>query len=246
MRIEVAPDAAAAACRAAAFIARRAARALRARGRFALALSGGQTPLPMLQRLATEPIDWSRGELFQVDERSAARDSDARNLGALDRLLVSQVAIPPVQVHPMPVEQPDLSAAAAAYAAALVAALGDPPVLDLVHLGLGRDGHTASLMPGDAATRVTDAWVSATAAHGGWPRVTLTLPAIDAARCVLWLVCGASKAPMLARLARGDRTIPAGLVRRDRACLIADEAAAGLLAQRRGAHQRVPPRSSAR
>ena len=229
MRLVVAPDAEAAARRGAAFVAHRAAQAVRARGCFALALSGGQTPLPMLRRLALEPIDWRRVELFQVDERAAPRGSSQRNLNDLERLLVSRVPIPRAQVHPMPVDEPDLSAAAAAYARALADTLGEPPVFDLVHLGLGGDGHTASLMPGDPATHVADAWVSVTSAHGGWRRMTLTLPALDAARRVLWLACGASKASMLERLVLGDRAIPAGLVRRDRACVVADEAAAALL-----------------
>lgn len=239
MRIVVAPDADAAARRAAAFVARHAARAVHARGRFALALSGGRTPLAMLQWLAREPIDWRRVELFQVDERAAPRGSGERNLSGLERLLLSRVPIPRAQVHAMPVDEPDLEAAAAAHAGTLAGALGEPPVLDLVHLGLGSDGHTASLMPGDAATRVADAWVAATDAHGGWRRMTLTLPAIDAARCVLWLVCGASKAPMLERLVLGDPTIPAGLVRRDRARVVADEEAAALLPRRSAAPGRA-------
>lgn len=237
MRIIVAPDAEGAARRAALFVARQAARAVRARGRFALALSGGNTPLPMLRWLALESIDWTRVELFQVDERAAPRAGSERNLGTLEQQLLARVPIPRAQVHPMPVDQPDLAVAAAAYGRALVGTLGEPPVLDLVHLGLGSDGHTASLMPGDAATRVADAWASATAAHGGWRRMTLTLPAIDAARRVLWLVCGASKAAMLERLLLGDRTIPAGLVRRDHACVVADEAAAALMHWRGSAAQ---------
>lgn len=229
MRIIVAPDAEGAARRAALFVARQAARAVRARGRFALALSGGNTPLPMLRWLALESIDWARVELFQVDERAAPRVGSERNLGKLEQQLLTRVPIPRAQVHPMPVDEPDLSAAAAAYARALADTLGEPPVFDLVHLGLGGDGHTASLMPGDPATHVADAWVSVTSAHGGWRRMTLTLPALDAARRVLWLACGASKASMLERLVLGDRAIPAGLVRRDRACVVADEAAAALL-----------------
>ena len=229
MRIIVAPDADAAARRAAAFVARHAVRAVRARGRFAVALSGGQTPLSMLQQLALEPIDWQRVELFQVDERAAPRGSSERNLSALERLRLSRVPIPRAQVHPMPVDGPDLAGAAAAHGRTLAGTLGEPPVLDLVHLGLGDDGHTASLMPGDPPMQVADAWVTATAAHGGWRRMTLTLPAIDAARRVLWLVSGASKAAMLERLVLGDRSIPAGRVRRDRACVMTDEAAAVLL-----------------
>jgi 6-phosphogluconolactonase len=100
-------------------------------------------------------------------------------------------------------------------------------VLDLVHLGLGADGHTASLVPGDAALDVLDAEVALTAPYRGRRRMTLTFPVVDMARSVLWVVTGADKAAMLERLCKGDRSIPAGCVRQDRALLIADRAAAG-------------------
>lgn len=225
MRIELLPDAAAAARRAASFIAARAREAMHARGRFVFALSGGGTPRPMLQVLARLPLAWEHVELFQADERAAPHASEARNLTHLERLLVAPAAMSPGRVHAMPAEDADLAAAASRYAETLVACAGAPPVLDLVHLGLGADGHTASLFAGDAALEVDDAWVAATGAHHGHRRLTLTLPTLERARCVLWLVCGAAKAGVLARLRDGDDAIPAGRVPRDRAWIVADDAA---------------------
>lgn len=225
MQLDVLPDAPAAARWAAALVARQAREAVRERGRFVCALSGGQTPQPMLVALAGEPLPWECIEVFQVDERAAPRASAARNLTQLEHLLVVPAGLSRARVHAMPVEVAELSGGAAAYAEVLVAVAGAPPVLDLVHLGLGADGHTASLFPGDAALEVDDAWVAATGAHRGHRRMTLTLPALDRARCVLWLVCGAHKAAVLARLLDGDDTLPAGRVPRARARVVADEAA---------------------
>lgn len=225
MRIELLPDAAAAARRAASFIAARAREAMHARGRFVFALSGGGTPRPMLQVLARLPLAWEHVELFQADERAAPHASEARNLTHLERLLVAPAAMSPGRVHAMPAEDADLAAAASRYAETLVACAGAPPVLDLVHLGLGADGHTASLFAGDAALEVDDAWVAATGLHRGYRRLTLTLPTLDRARCLLWLVCGADKAGVLARLLDGDDAMPAGRVPRARAWIVADEAA---------------------
>jgi len=125
----------------------------------------------------------------------------------------------------MPVEEEDLDAGGRRYEAIFRGIAGSPPVLDLVQLGLGEDGHTASLFPGDAALQVVDAEVAVTGLHGGWRRMTLTFPAIDRARCILWLVTGSGKAVALERLRAGDRSIPAGRVRSDRAVLFADKAA---------------------
>lgn len=225
MRIELLPDAAAAARWTASFIAAQVREAVHERGRFVFALSGGGTPRPMLQALAQQPLPWERVELFQIDERVAPPASEARNLTHLERLLVARVAISPERVHAMPVEEADLAAAATRYAEALVAVAGAPPVLDLVHLGLGADGHTASLFAGDAALEVHDAWVAATGPYRGHRRMTLTLPTLARARCVVWLVCGAAKALVLARLRDGDDTLPAGRVARDRAWIVADDAA---------------------
>lgn len=231
MRVEVLPDAASAAERAASLIAACAREAVHERGRFLFALSGGQTPLPMLRALARQSLAWECVELFQVDERAAPPGSAARNLTRLEQLLLQPVGLSAQRIHAMPVDEAELDGAAARYAETLVTVAGTPPILDLVHLGLGDDGHTASLVPGDAALEVDDAWVAATAGHyQGHRRMTLTLPTLDRARSVLWLVCGAAKAGVLARLLDGDGRIPAGRVSRDRALVVADVAARGPLA----------------
>lgn len=226
MNLEVLADADAVARRAAAVIAGEARAAVAARGRCALAVSGGRTPWAMLRALAREDVPWAAVHLFQVDERVAPAGDADRNLTQLQENLLAHAPLPSGQMHAMPVEAADLAAAAAGYAAALRAIAGTPPVLDLVHLGLGPDGHTASLVPGDPALDVADADVALAGPYQGHRRMTLTFPAIDRARRVLWVVTGAEKASMLARLCGADRTIPAGRVRQDRAMLLADRSAA--------------------
>lgn len=228
MNLEVLADADAVARRAAAVIAAEARAAVAARGRCVLAVSGGRTPWAMLRALAREDVPWGAVHLFQVDERIAPAGDPERNLTRLQENLLAHAPLPFGQVHAMPVEAADLAAAAAAYAAALREVAGVPPVLDLVHLGLGPDGHTASLVPGDPALDVADAEVALAGPYQGHRRMTLTFPAINRARRVLWVVTGTEKAPMLARLRGADRTIPAGRVRQDRAMLLADRGAAAL------------------
>jgi len=126
----------------------------------------------------------------------------------------------------MPVESPDLKTAAAHYAQTIADVAGSPPVLDLAHLGLGADGHTASLVPGDPVLDITEADVGLTGIYQGRRRMTLTYPILNRARRVLWLVTGAEKAGMLGRLQDGDPSIPAGRVRRDCAVIFADLGAA--------------------
>jgi len=227
MKIEVLADAEAVARRAAAWIAAEA-RGAEPRGRFTVAVSGGRTPWQMLRALAGEAVPWSIVHLLQVDERVAPAGHPDRNLTHIEASLLAHVKLPRAQVHAIRVEGPDLEEDARCYARALEDVCGRPPVLDVVHLGLGPDGHTASLVPGDPVLEVRDADVAVTGAYQGRRRITLTLPALDRARSILWLVTGAEKAAMLARLEAGDPSIPAGRVRRDRALVLADrEAAAG-------------------
>jgi 6-phosphogluconolactonase len=160
-----------------------------------------------------------------VDERLAPAGAE-RNLTLLQAELISRVRLQPEQVHAMPVETDDPVAAARRYGEELRGITGVPLVLDLVHLGLGADGHTASLVPGDPVLKVQDKDVAVTtSAYQGRRRMTLSLPTISRARCIVWLVTGASKATMLERLLRGDRAIPAGRVARGRAVIFADRAA---------------------
>ena len=223
MTVAVLADAEAVARKAVAIVAAEARQAVNARGRFVLAVSGGRTPWQMLRALADEDVPWDRVHVVQVDERVAPAGSPDRNLTQLHTSLLDHAD----RIHEMPVGEPDLHAAARRYAATLAELAGSPPVLDLAHLGLGADGHTASLVPGDPVLGVTDADVAATEAYQGHRRLTLTFPALDRARRVLWIVTGAEKAPALARLRAGDRTIPAGRVSRERALLLCDAAAAG-------------------
>jgi 6-phosphogluconolactonase len=223
LRVEACADAAAAARRAAAWIAEVARQAIEDRGRFVVALSGGHGPREMLRLLATEAIDWRSVHVVQVDERVAPSGSSDRNLTQLEDALLARVPIPPGQVYPMLVDAPDLAAAADDYARLLVGLAGAPPVLDLVQLGLGVDGHTASLLPGDAALDVTGADVAITGRYRGWRRMTLTFPIINRARNILWLAAGAEKSTVVARLVRADPSIPASRVNRASALLLVDQ-----------------------
>jgi 6-phosphogluconolactonase len=225
LNVEVLPDAEAAARRAATLIAEAARDGVARRGRFLLATSGGATPGALLRLLAGEEVPWPAVQLFQVDERVAPEGHPDRNLTGLRLNLLDRVAQPLGAVHAMPVELPDLAQAAAAYARTLRQVAGAPPVLDLVHLGLGADGHTASLLPGDPSSVAPDDDVAATGAYQGHRRLTLTLPTLNRARRILWVVTGEEKGRALARLLLEDRSVPAGLVRRDRALVVCDAAA---------------------
>ncbi|MGO9766002.1 MAG: 6-phosphogluconolactonase [Myxococcaceae bacterium] len=227
MKVEILADADAVARRGAQLIAAQARAAVAARGRFTLAVSGGHTPWRMLRLLASEDVPWSKLHIFQVDERVAPAGDPDRNLTHLRESLLGTVKLPPAQLHAMPVEDADLTAAAAAYARTLESVAGSPPVLDLVHLGLGPDGHTASLVPGDKSLDVTAIDVALSGPYQGRLRMTLTYPVLDRARTILWLVTGAEKVPMFAKLKAGDRSIPAGRVQSERAVVLADVAAAG-------------------
>jgi len=227
MKIEIFADADSVAQEAAKFIAAEARAAIAERGRFIMAVSGGHTPWVMLRALAREEIPWDSVHLAQVDERVAPRGHPDRNLTHLHESLLEHATLPEEQIYAMPVESTDLEAAAKQYAATLAKIAGSPPVLDLVHLGLGPDGHTASLVPGDAAVGVNDADVAVTGIYQGRRRMTLTYPILNRARRVLWLVTGSEKTAMLVRLREGDPSIPAGRVNQERALVLADRAAAG-------------------
>jgi 6-phosphogluconolactonase len=227
MKIEVLADADAVARAAAVTIAADARAAVAARGRFLMAVSGGHTPWMMLRELANQDVPWKDVHVFQVDERIAPAGDPDRNLTHLQASLLEHAPLPPQQIHAMPVELPDLEAAAKEYASTLKDFAGSPPVLDLAHLGLGPDGHTASLVPGDPVLSVTDADVGLTGIYMGRRRMTLTYPMLNRSRRVLWLVTGAEKVPMFSRLRDGDTSIPAGRIARDQALLLADQAAAG-------------------
>ena len=229
MEIEVCEDVEAVAEAAATVIADEARSAVSERGRFIMAVSGGRTPWLMLRSLARKPVPWEFVQLFQADERVAPPGHPDRNLTHLRESLLQHVPLTPGQVHAMPVDAPDLEGAARRYASELQATAGHPPVLDLVQLGLGLDGHTASLVPGDPSLQELVADVSVAGPYQGRRRMTLTYPAMDRARRVLWVVTGEEKAGVLRRLCDGDRSIPAGRVRQDRARLVTDRRAASRL-----------------
>jgi 6-phosphogluconolactonase len=214
-RLEILPDADAVARRGAEEVAAAARGAIEARGRFAFAVSGGRTPWDMFRELAAEDVDWRRVGIWQVDERVAPDGDPDRNLTDLADILPGEA-----HLDPMPVTDPDLEAAAGRYAASL------PEIFDLIHLGMGDDGHTASLVPGDPVLEVTDRDVALTDEYRGRRRMTLTYPVLDRARGVLWLIAGEDKAAPLPQLLAGDRSIPAGRVAATDQLVVADRAAA--------------------
>lgn len=217
-QIEVLPDPAAVARRAAKIVAEHARAAVTEHGAFTFAVSGGRTPWAMFAELASEDFPWSETAIYQVDERVAPAGDPNRNLTLLQESLA---AGGPTDVHAMPVEATDLDSAAERYARIL------PERFDLIHLGLGPDGHTASLAPGDPVLDIADRDVALTQPYMGLRRMTITYPVIARARALLWLVTGSDKADALRRLRLHDDSIPAGRVAADRALILADTAAAG-------------------
>jgi len=226
MRIEALADSDSVARAGAALTAAEARAAVAARGRFIVAFSGGHTPWQMLRALADEQMPWTGVHVVQVDERVAPAGDPDRNLTHLRESLLARCPLRPEQVHAMPVESADLEAAGEGYARTLRQIAGSPAVLDLAHLGLGPDGHTASLVPGDPVLDVTGADVALTGVYQGRRRMTLTYPVLNRARRIVWLITGGEKAEMLARLCRGDRSIPAGRIDQHQALVLADHEAA--------------------
>ena len=217
LQVEVLSDADAVAERGAEIVAAATEAAVAERGRFTIAVSGGRTPWAMFEGLYGR-MPWEKVTIFQVDERIAPDGDPDRNLTLLQRSLPPGGA---ADVRPLPVWAEDLDAAAAQYAQGL------PEQLDLVHLGLGPDGHTASLLPGDPVLDVSECDVSVTGEYQGRRRMTLTYPAINRARKILWLVTGEDKVDALARLRASDPSIPAGRISTANALVVADAAAAG-------------------
>ncbi|MGH7193874.1 MAG: 6-phosphogluconolactonase [Candidatus Saccharimonadales bacterium] len=226
MQCEICSDANAVARRAAEFIAAEARAAAATRGRFLLAVSGGSTPWLMLRALADQEVPWPQIHLVQVDERVAPPGDPDRNLTHLHESLLEHTPLAREQIHAMPVEEANLASAAGHYADTLRQIAGSPAVLDLAHLGLGPDGHTASLVPGDPVLQIVDADVALTGAYQGRRRMTLTYPMLNRARRILWLVAGKAKVEMLKRLREGDPAIPAGRISRHQALILADREAA--------------------
>ena len=213
--IEVLPGEDAVARRAAGIVAASAREAIEERGRFTFAVSGGRTPWAMFRDLADEDVPWGKVGIWQVDERIAPDGDADRNLTSLLPMIPSEA-----DLRPMPVTEADLEAAAARYAGSL------PNVFDLVHLGMGDDGHTASLVPDDPVLDVTDRDVAVTGEYRGLRRMTLTYRVLDRARRVLWLIDGDDKTAMVPRLIAGDRSIPAGRVATAEQLVVVDAAAA--------------------
>jgi 6-phosphogluconolactonase len=199
-----------------------AARAMAERGQFSLALSGGSTPWAMLAILSDMGLDWSATHLFQVDERRAPDGDAARNLTHTRSHFTDRIGLAESRIHAMPVTAEDFAAGALEYAATLRRVCGEPAVLDLVHLGMGGDGHTASLLPGDELLDMMETDVGITGIYQGHRRMSLTFPAINRSRQIMWLVNGADKSDMLQRMISADRGIPAGRIEQARATVFTD------------------------
>jgi 6-phosphogluconolactonase len=217
--LEVLPDADAVARRAAGVVAAASRAAIESRGRFTFAVSGGETPWAMFKALAEEDVSWDEVGIWQVDERVAPDGDPDRNLTSLLPVIPAGA-----DLRPMPVTEPDLEATADRYAALL------PDAFELVHLGMGDDGHTASLVPGDPVLDVTDRDVAVTGEYRGLRRMTVTYPVLDRAGLALWMITGSDKAPMVPRLLAGDRSIPAGRVTTAEQLVVLDTDAAAEVA----------------
>jgi len=229
MNVEVLADSEALAERAVAHLVRAAAAAIEERGRFVWAVSGGSTPRRMLELLSEgDDLDWSRTHLFQVDERVAPDGDSDRNASMLDTALLTdsfRSRHTPAGIWPMPVTAGDLDAACSVYAASIDELTGSPAVFDLIQLGMGADGHTASLIPDDPILGVDDRDVAMSQEYQGRIRMSLTWPVLDRAKELLWVIGGESKVPAVQQFFDNDPAIPATLPTQARATVLLDEAA---------------------
>ena len=229
MEIKVLANDDAVAKAAAGVIAAQAREAVAARGVFTLAVSGGKTPWAMLKDLASEEVPWAQVHVFQIDERIAPEGDPDRNLTHLHESLLGNAPIPKENIHAMPVNAADPVEGAKEYERVLQEICGNPPTLDMAHLGLGPDGHTASLVPNDPVLEVTDRDVALTDPvhlYQDRRRMTLTYPMINRSRKIMWLATGAAKIPMIVKLKAADHSIPGGRIDQANALLLTDTAAA--------------------
>ena len=232
------PDASQAAREACARISKTLREAIRDRGGATIALSGGGSPLETYRLLAKETFDWKKIHVYWVDERAVSPDHERSNYGAAKAALLDAIAIPESNVHRMRGEMPDASAAAADYEQVLrdtvKEKLGGLPALDLMVMGIGDDGHTASLFPGEPTVNVTDRLVAAVpAAADREARITLTSPVLENARASVIIVLGKSKNAALEQIwsTSGDvKETPARIIRSFRGSItwVIDRAAGGM------------------
>jgi 6-phosphogluconolactonase len=225
MKTEIFPQAGDVAEAAAAYLAQQITTTLATKSTFSMAISGGRTPWEMLKILAKADLTWQRVNLFQVDERVAPDGHADRNLTQLFQAIAGTPMVTQLRIFPMPVLAADLEEGCREYTQ-VIHEVTEGKGLDLIHLGLGIDGHTASLVPEDGVMEVQDRLVACTQnTYQGRIRMTLTYPLLNSAKQLLWIVTGSEKQEMVKRLLQQDPSIPAGSIRQENALLLVDQAA---------------------
>jgi 6-phosphogluconolactonase len=225
MKTEIFPQADQVAARAADYLEQEIREKLSHQKSFSLAISGGRTPWEMLKLLSRADLPWQQINLFQVDERVAPDGHPDRNLTQLFQAIAGTAMVTQLRIFPMPVTAEDLEVAAKEYTEVLNE-VTDGKGLDMIHLGLGSDGHTASLVPGDGVLAIQDRLVACTQNnYQGKIRMTLTYPLLNSAKQILWIVTGSEKKEMVKRMLKQDPSIPAGSIRQENALLLVDQAA---------------------
>ena len=227
LKTEIFPSADQVAKEAAAYIEQLIRETLTQKKSFSMAISGGRTPWEMLKILSKASLPWMRVNLFQVDERVAPDGHADRNLTQLFQAIEGSPLVTRLRIFPMPVTADDLDVASEDYAQ-LIHEITEGEGLDLIHLGMGSDGHTASLVPGDGILEVNDRDVACTEQlYQGRIRMTLTYPLLNSAKRILWIVTGTEKQEMVQHLLKQDASIPAGAVNQANSLLMVDQAAFG-------------------